>query len=99
MFITRFYYRQGQILFDWMFSNQWAQRAARKTGNGERHREPGRIPVQDKRNCEAINVPETCRFGLDPDPDPRIHASNSKIFSLLLFEGSFTSFFKDKKSK
>jgi hypothetical protein len=72
---------------------QWAQRAARKTGSGGRHGAPGRVPVQDKRN----SVSEMCRFGVDPDP--RIHASNSKFFSLLLFEGSFTSFFKDKKSR
>ncbi len=61
-------------------------------------------------------------FGVDPDPDPRIHASwlmdpdpaifviglqdaNTKLifkkfFCLLLFEGTtFTSFFKNKKSK
>ena len=61
---------------------------------------------------------------MDPDPDPRIHASDwwvririldpdaaifvidasKKIifinfFSLLLFEGIFTSFFKDENSK
>jgi hypothetical protein len=65
---------------------------------------------------------------VDPDPDPRIHASDQWIqirildpdpaifvidlqdvskkiifehnfFCLLLFEASFTSFFKDKKSK
>ncbi len=69
-------------------------------------------------------------FGVDPDPDPRIHASDQWIriririldpvpaifvidlqdaskklifehnfFCLLLFEGPFTLFLKDKKSK
>jgi hypothetical protein len=47
---------------------------------------------------------------MDPDPDPTIfvidlHGANKKqifflkLFCLLLFEGIFTSFFKDKKSK
>jgi hypothetical protein len=47
---------------------------------------------------------------MDPDPDPAIfvidlqHASEKLIFNtiffcLLLFEGTFTSIFKDKKSK
>jgi hypothetical protein len=63
---------------------------------------------------------------VDPDPEPRIHASNwwiririldpdaasfvdlpdaskniifNNFFSLLLFEGIFPSFFKDKNSK
>jgi hypothetical protein len=44
---------------------------------------------------------------MDPDLDPAIFVSdlqdvkkkNSKFFGLLLFEGTFTSFFKDKKSK
>jgi hypothetical protein len=45
---------------------------------------------------------------MDPDPDPAIFAidlqeANKKLFfyiffCLLLFEGTFTSFFKDKKS-
>jgi hypothetical protein len=43
----------------------------------------------------------------DPDPDPAIFVSNlqdinkkkfSKVFCSILFEGIFTSFFKDKKS-
>jgi hypothetical protein len=66
-------------------------------------------------------------FWVDPDPDPRIHASDQWIririldpdpgifvinlqdvskklilehnFFLLLFEATFTSFFKEKKSK
>ncbi len=42
---------------------------------------------------------------LDTDPDPAIFvidlqgANKKLIFCLLLFEGTFTSFFKDKKSK
>jgi hypothetical protein len=46
---------------------------------------------------------------MDPDPDPAIFVIDlqntnkklffSKFFCLLLFEGTFTSFFKDKKSK
>jgi hypothetical protein len=44
---------------------------------------------------------------MDPDQDPAIFVINSqqktnlkkKFFCLLLFEGTFTSFFKDKKSK
>jgi hypothetical protein len=41
---------------------------------------------------------------MDPDPDPAIFAidlqeANKKLFfCLLLFEGTFKSFFKDKKS-
>jgi hypothetical protein len=45
---------------------------------------------------------------MDPDPDPAIFVidlqdANKKLFipkffCLLLFEGTFTSFFKDKKS-
>jgi hypothetical protein len=46
----------------------------------------------------------------DPDPDPAIFVIDlqeankklillKKFFCLLLFEGTFTSFFKDKKSK
>ncbi len=48
-------------------------------------------------------------FGLDPDPDPWIHLTFKmptkneffllKFFCILLFEVTFTSFFKDKKSK
>jgi hypothetical protein len=38
----------------------------------------------------------------DADPDPAIFVSDlqdvKKKFCLLLFEGTFTSFFKDKKS-
>jgi hypothetical protein len=39
----------------------------------------------------------------DADPDPVIFVSdlqgvNKKFFCLLLFEGTFTSFFKDKKT-
>ncbi len=48
--------------------------------------------------------------GPDPDADPAIFVIDlqddnkklilfQKFFSLLLFEGTFTSFFKDKKSK
>jgi hypothetical protein len=38
------------------------------------------------------------------DPDPSIFIidlqdANKKFFCILLFEGTFTSFFKDKKSK
>jgi hypothetical protein len=38
------------------------------------------------------------------DPDPAIFVidlqdTKKKVFSLLLFEGTFTSFFEDKKSK
>jgi hypothetical protein len=47
---------------------------------------------------------------VDPDPDPDLDPdpaifvrdlqnANIKFFCLLLFEGTFTSFFKDKKSK
>jgi hypothetical protein len=47
---------------------------------------------------------------MDPDPDPSIFIIDLqdatkkqifliKFFSILLFEGTFTSFFKDKKSK
>jgi hypothetical protein len=41
----------------------------------------------------------------DPEPDPAIfgtdlqEANKKKFFCLLLFEGTFTSFFKDKNSK
>jgi hypothetical protein len=40
----------------------------------------------------------------DADPDPAIFVSDlqfktSTFFCLLLFEGTFTSFFKDKKSE
>jgi hypothetical protein len=43
---------------------------------------------------------------MDPDPDPAIfvidlqdaNKSYKKFFCLLLFEGTFTSFFKDQKS-
>jgi hypothetical protein len=45
----------------------------------------------------------------DLDPDPAIFVINlqdankklifKKVFSLFLFEGTFTAFFKDKKSK
>jgi hypothetical protein len=40
---------------------------------------------------------------MEPAPDPAIFVSdledsNQKFFCLLLFEGTFTSFFKDKKS-
>jgi hypothetical protein len=48
-------------------------------------------------------------FGVDPDPDPAIFVidlqdANKKliffqVFCLLLFRGTFPSFFKDKKSK
>jgi hypothetical protein len=48
-------------------------------------------------------------FGTDPDPAPAIFVTgiqdaNKKlifirVFLLILFEGIFTSFFKDKKSK
>ncbi len=37
----------------------------------------------------------------DADPDPAIFVSDLQdvnVFCLLLFEGTFTSFFKDKKS-
>ncbi len=77
-----------------------------------------------------FSVADPWHFGVDPDPDPRIHASNwwiriririldpdlaifdielqdaskkliflHNIFWLLLFEATFTPFFKDKKSK
>jgi hypothetical protein len=47
---------------------------------------------------------------MDPDPDPAIFVIDlqdankkliflTKFFCLLLFEGTFTSFFKDKKSQ
>jgi hypothetical protein len=47
---------------------------------------------------------------IDPDPDPAIFVNNlqdgnkkliflKKVFSLLLYEGKFSSFFKNKKSK
>jgi hypothetical protein len=46
---------------------------------------------------------------MNPDPDPAIFVIDlqdankslffKKFFCLLLFEGTFTSFFKDKKSK
>jgi hypothetical protein len=40
----------------------------------------------------------------DADPDPSIFIidlqdANKKFFCILLFEGTFTSFFKDKNSK
>jgi hypothetical protein len=40
---------------------------------------------------------------MDPDPDPALFISdlkdaNKKYFLLNTFEGTFTSFFKDKKS-
>ncbi len=54
--------------------------------------------------------PKPCLWLMDPDPDPAIFvidlqdASKKLIFELnffclLLFEATFTSFFKDKKSK
>ncbi len=36
---------------------------------------------------------------MDPDLDPQKIILLKKIFCLILFEGTFTSFFKDKKSK
>jgi hypothetical protein len=43
---------------------------------------------------------------MDPDPDANLDpaidlqdANKKKFFCLLLFEGTLTSFFKDKKSK
>jgi hypothetical protein len=72
------------------------------------------------------SVADPWHSGLDPDPDPRIHASDymdldadldpvvfiidlqdannklflkNKFFCILLVKGTFTSFFKDKKSK
>jgi hypothetical protein len=47
---------------------------------------------------------------MNPDPDPAIFVNNlqdankklsvlKKVFSLLIFEGKFSSFFKNKKSK
>jgi hypothetical protein len=53
------------------------------------------------------SVADPCSFGTDPDadPDPVIIVSDfqgvkkiAEVFCLLLFEGTFTSFFKDKKS-
>jgi hypothetical protein len=36
---------------------------------------------------------------MDPDPDPAIFISDLQdVNCLLLFDGTFTSFFKDKKS-
>jgi hypothetical protein len=35
----------------------------------------------------------------DSDPDPAIFVSDLQVVCLLLFEGTFTSIFKDKKSK
>ncbi len=45
----------------------------------------------------ATSVVDPWHLGVDPYP--RIHASDNWIFCLFLFEGTFTSFFKDKKSK
>ncbi len=52
---------------------------------------------------------DPCLWLMDPDPDPAIFvidlqdpnkkANLKKVFLLLLFEYTFTSFFKDKKSK
>jgi hypothetical protein len=44
---------------------------------------------------------------MEPDPDPAIfiidlqdaNKKQKKFFCILLFEGTFSSFFKDKKSK
>ncbi len=96
----------------------------------------GRTPQPAHQNI-FISVPDPWHFGVDPDPDPRIHASdlcpavpvnhfenpsygnikNSvlririrmrillfssltfKFFCILLFEGTWKSFFKGKKSK
>jgi hypothetical protein len=56
-------------------------------------------------------VPDPLHFGVDPDadPDPAIFANDlqdankklnlNKFFCFLLFEGKFTSSFKDKKPK
>jgi hypothetical protein len=54
-----------------------------------------------KRKC---SVADPWCFGTDPDADLRIHASdlqdtNTRFFCLFLLEDTFTSFFKDKKSK
>jgi hypothetical protein len=40
---------------------------------------------------------DPCLWLLDPDPDPAFFVIDLQVF--LLFEGTFTSFFKDKKSK
>ncbi len=99
-----------------------------------RPRSAGRSPVGSRYEKTVVDcrivvrqaVADPWYFGVDPDLDPRIHASDKwirirggsgscyfrhwptrcqqkqicskKFFCLLLFEGTFTSFFKDKKS-
>ncbi len=76
---------------------------------------PNRPKVLVRFICLWASVPDPWRFDVDPclwlmdsDPDPTIfvidlHDTNKKLilsfFSLLLFECTLTSFFKDKKSK
>jgi hypothetical protein len=46
--------------------------------------------------------PGPCLMDPDPDSDPAIFVidlQDKKVFCLLHFEGTFTSFFKNKKSK
>ncbi len=85
----------------------------------------GHSELQTRLFCPWRSVPDPWHIDVDPDPDPRIHASDywirildpnpaifvidleeatikkcfNKFFCLLVFEGAFTSFFKDKKSK
>jgi hypothetical protein len=66
-----------------------------------------------KLTLDSDSVPDPCLRLMEPDPDSTIFVIDlrdaikkvektnlkTKFFCLLLFEGTFTSFFKDKKSK
>ncbi len=52
--------------------------------------------------CICVLIMQKKLLTNSPDPDPAIFASyleevNKKFFCLLLFESTYTSFFKDKK--
>jgi hypothetical protein len=55
--------------------------------------------IPDPQHRLFISVADPSLFGVHPDP--RIHASdlNTILSAFLLFEGIFTSLFKDKKVK
>ncbi len=80
-------------------------------GAGQPQLLPLRIFPATGRDCPEVpsptfkassSVTDQWHFGVDPDP--RIHApfkrtTKNYFLCLLLFEGTFTSFFNDKKSK
>jgi hypothetical protein len=83
-------------------------RGQKGTGSRIRIRNTGCLGVDENKDRQCCRVPDPWHFGTNPDPAPDpalfvsdLHRANKKSFfsnCLLLFEGAFTSFFKDKMS-